>query len=204
MYKQLFERLAAPIALSGIVLQYIASSQLKALSLIEFYSYFTILTNTLVAAYFVSSLFPKSQIYRFLHRPETATAITVYIAVVGLVYQTLLRNLYKPEGLFIISDNLVHGLVPMMMLVYWFLYIRKQTINIHNIPKWLMYPALFLCYSLVRGAYTHWYPYPFLNVDDLGYTKVLLNSSAICLLFLGLSYGFYALSRLHAQQTQST
>jgi hypothetical protein len=33
---------------------------------------------------------------------------------------------------------------------------------------WLAYPAAWLGYTLIRGASVDWYPYPFVDVSQLG------------------------------------
>src|ERR1700733_5176286 len=64
-------------------------------SLFRFFSYFTILTNILVAVY-VTVLFSAStkQKTGFFFSASTQTAITLYIAVVGLIYNLILRSLW--------------------------------------------------------------------------------------------------------------
>ncbi|MEO6167977.1 MAG: Pr6Pr family membrane protein, partial [Chitinophagales bacterium] len=54
-------------------------------SLIRYFTYFTILTNILVALSFtIQWLAPDSRSGRFFSLPQTATAVTVYIVVVGV------------------------------------------------------------------------------------------------------------------------
>lgn len=179
---------------SGVILQYIATSQLLDVNMIQFLSYFTILTNLMMAVFFTVLLFPTSSLSKTLNTPSKATAITVYILVVGLVYQAVLRQLFHPEGLFLVSDNIVHGLNPLLMLVYWWMVIRGEKLAWNNIGYWVIYPLVFLGYSLLRGAYVHWYPYPFLDVDTFGYATVLTNSAWVSLLFIMLFAMFIRIS----------
>lgn len=80
-------------------------------TIIRFLSYFTILTNILVALFFTAHIMPgKRSMFWFFSR--SATAITVYITVVGLVYQVLLRRLWSPTGLQWVADELLHSVVP--------------------------------------------------------------------------------------------
>jgi len=53
------------------------------------------------------------------------TAITVYITIVGLVYNVILRFLWKPEGLQFIVDELLHTVIPLLLLVIAFLIITS-------------------------------------------------------------------------------
>lgn len=182
-----FQLVGTITGFAGVLIQYIATMQQFSTPLVEFMSYFTILTNLLVSVYFTALLFSGNNTYQFAQKASTGTAITVYILVVGLVYQTLLRNLYAPQGLFLLSDNMVHGWMPLFTLVYWIKYVYGQQIGWKVMPLWLVYPLLFLFYSLIRGHFSQWYPYPFLDVVKLGYTQVWLNSGGMSAVFIILS-----------------
>src|SRR4051794_8944957 len=61
----------------------------------NYFGYFTILTNILVAfCYSTRLLRPRSRMGRFFAKASTITAITVYITVVGLIYNLVLRSLW--------------------------------------------------------------------------------------------------------------
>jgi hypothetical protein len=45
-------------------------------------------------------------------------------------------------------------------------------------------------YTIAHGAAAHWYPYPFVDVDALGYPVVLRNGVGVCVLLLGASLLF--------------
>ncbi len=63
--------------------------------IIRFFSYFTILTNILVALYFTASAFRSKVIpFRWLLSKGTLTATTAFILIVGLVYQIALRGIW--------------------------------------------------------------------------------------------------------------
>jgi hypothetical protein len=122
--------------------------------------------------------------------------------VVGVVYQTILRQLYTHEGIYLVSDNMVHGWLPLFTLFYWIKFIYGKHINWNDIPIWLVYPFAFLFYSLIRGAFTGWYPYPFLDVTVIGYPQVWINSGGVTTLFMLLSVLFITLTnRKHARHS---
>jgi hypothetical protein len=157
-------------------------------TIIRFFSFFTILTNTLVAVYFTIQSLAKNQ-KGFWLQPGTLTAITVYILVVGLVYQLVLRQIWEPEGMQKIVDELLHSVNPVLVLIFWSLYEKRDNIRWNQLPYWLIYPLIYLVYILTRGQLSGFYPYPFINVTDLGMKQVLVNSFFLLLLFLGLSAG---------------
>ncbi len=93
---------------------------------VRFFSFFTILTNTLVAVYFtVVSLNLNKKALNFFYRPSTRTAITMYIIVVGLVYQFVLRHIWQPQGMHRVVDELIHTFIPSIVFLY-FLYHHKK------------------------------------------------------------------------------
>jgi len=165
--------------------------------LINFFSYFTILSNLLVTVCFTFLLLaPASRAGRFFSKASTLTALTVYILVVGIVYNAVLRQIWDPQGMQKIVDELLHLVMPLWMLLFWICYVDKGTLRWANAWPWLIYPALYLLYTLLRGTLTGVYPYPFVDVAELGYGQALLNSGVVCLVFLVLSFIFIAIGRL--------
>jgi len=95
----------ATLAWTGLGLQfYITLGQSMAtgktlVSAITFYlSFFTILTNLLVASATTFSSLGSSRLGRFFSQPAVLTAIAIYILVVGVVYSLVLRELWAPTG----------------------------------------------------------------------------------------------------------
>ena len=182
----------AVLGLTGLLLQFylvFTNRQLPLLeTVIRFFSFFTILTNVLVTAYFlVRALGPASRLGRWVQRPEVGTALTVYILVVGVVYQTVLRGVVPVAGWGRVADDIIHGLVPLYMLGYWLGFVSRSEVRLRTVPYWLLYPAVYLVYTLLRGPGAKFYPYPFVDVATLGYPRVLLNSALVLLVLLVLS-----------------
>lgn len=163
-------------------------------TIIRFFSFFTILTNTLVAIYFTSQS-RKENPTSFFGKAGRLTAITVYILVVGLIYQLILRQVWEPTGMQKIVDELLHSVTPVITLIYWFLYEKKRQVNWSQIPYWLIYPAIYLIYVLIRGHISSFYPYPFVNVTEIGYQQTLINSLGVLILFVILSSGMILIGK---------
>src|SRR5690554_3172078 len=144
--------LALIIALSSLVAIFLQldlmlsnSSQLLGETLIRFFSFFTILTNSLVAGYF------SYLSYHWIKRqPITKneftrlTAITVYISIVGLVYQVLLRHIWSPTGLQKVVDELLHSVVPVLVVIFWLISRKTGAMEYKQIGSWLIYPLVYL------------------------------------------------------------
>jgi len=156
--------------------------------MVRYFSYFTIQTNILVAVCFTTLLLkPQSNWGRFFSRQQTLSAITVYIVIVGLIYNTILRFLWEPEGLQKIVDELLHSVIPLLVLFYWFVFTAKDRLQWKNVLPWLIYPFAYIVYVLVRGSVSGFYPYPFINTQRLGLDKVLVNSVGIAFVFICMS-----------------
>ena len=87
-------------------------------TIIRYFSFFTILMNLLVAVCFTSFLNKKQKSSAFFSKITTLTAITVYILIVGIVYNVILRFLWKPEGLQKVIDELLHTVIPILCLIF--------------------------------------------------------------------------------------
>ncbi len=164
---------------------------------IRFFSFFTILTNLLLAIYFTISLLKvKKGIFLSLNKPGFLTAITVYITIVGLVYQILLRSVWEPTGIQLIVDELLHTVIPAIAILFWYLYEDKTAVRYMQLIQWLIYPLIYLVYILIRGHFSEFYPYPFLNVNGLGLQSVLVNSAGLMVLFIGISALYIKLGKV--------
>lgn len=182
---------AAIIALAGwfaIIMQLYLMLQATALPraevLVRFFSYFTILTNILVAVQFTAVVFSAGH---FFTRPDVQTAVTVYIIVVGLIYNTILRFLWSPQGMQQLVDELLHTIIPILSVFYWIKFVRKEGLKYKNCFSWMLFPFAYIVFVGIRGAVSGFYPYPFIDVTTIGYPRALLNASGMVLVFMGLS-----------------
>jgi hypothetical protein len=186
-----FATMLVLVACFGLGLQYwllIRSAAEPIRVTVNFFSYFTILTNLLAAIVLVVWL----RSTRGTRLVELRSATAVYIAIVGIVYTLVLRELWNPTGLQAVADLLLHDVVPVAYVLYWFGFVEKGSLSFPVIARWLAYPLLFFAYSLGRGAATGWYPYPFIDALRLGYGRVLLNAGSLVVGFVMLAAVFVA------------
>ena len=66
---------------------------------------------------------------------------------------------------------------------------------------WLLYPALYLAYALIRGRLEGFYPYPFINVTELGYGKVMTNAAALLVVFMAGGALFVGIDKMMKRAT---
>ena len=163
---------------------------------VRFFSFFTILTNTLVAvAYTAVLLSSRTAIARFFTRPGVQSGIALSIALVGVVYSLLLRRIWDPQGWQLVADRLLHDLAPLLYVAFWLMWVPKGGLQYPDAGRWALYPMAYFAYALTQARLTGWYPYPFLDVSALGYVAVLRNAAIILAVFMAAGLTMVAASR---------
>lgn len=169
--------------------------------IVRFFSFFTILTNLIVAITTTAlTFFPRSRLGAFAQRASTQAAVAVYISIVGLVYSLFLRSVWNPQGWQSVVDHLLHDAVPLAFVIYWLVFSPKSDIDWLAPFKWLAYPVAYMTYSIVRGEFVDWYPYWFVDITQLGYQAALTNASFVLIAFVILGFIYVGLSRLLARR----
>lgn len=201
--------LTAGLAWFAIVMQFCISipaflrmGRTLAGSIVELFSFFTILSNLLLAVSLTAVLLkPASLLGKFFLQLSVSSAIAVYITIVGLVYNLVLRQVWDPHGLFKLTDELLHLVVPVLYLIYWLIYVSKAGLKWGQLFNWLLFPLIYLIYIIIRGAISGYYPYPFINVVKIGYIQVALNFFIISLTFIFFSVLFILAGRLFPKKS---
>lgn len=165
-------------------------------SIIKYFSYFTILTNILAALSLTLSLIMQSSaLGKFLRSASAKAAIAVYIIIVGIVYNLVLRQLWDPKGLQLIADILLHQVIPIAYTVYWVVFVPKSNLAWKQPFIWLIYPLIYLLYAIIRGAVTGHYPYPFIDVSQIGFSKMLVNTTIMMIAFISIGFLLVAIDK---------
>jgi len=166
-------------------------------TIFRYFAFFTINTNILVALCFTFIfLGNKYNLGRFFSKASTVTAITVYITIVGVIYNVILRSLWEPQGMQKLVDELLHSVIPVLFILYWLVFTSIGELKWKNAFPWLIYPIIYIIYAIVHGAITRFYPYPFVDVNELGYNKALLNGGAVLLIIFLLSLALISAGKI--------
>ena len=140
-----------------------------AASSVKFFSFFTILTNVLAAVTLLWPLIaPRSKLGLFLSRPPVRTAVTGYIIVVGVIYYLLLRDLSQRQGWPMFFEYMLHYVTPPLFVLDWLLFVDKRDLDWRLGLSALGFPLAYLVWTVIHGAATGWYPYPFIDVGRAG------------------------------------
>lgn len=164
---------------------------------VRFLSFFTITTNTIVFICSALLLFGgRSKANAFFRKCTTITAITVYILIVGIVFNLLLRPVLDLQGHHLIVSEIFHTVVPLLFFFFWLFFVSPEKISFKVIPYWLIYPIIYIIYTLFHGLATEFYPYPFIDATQLGFEIAIINGFFVLLSFVILSIILISIFRI--------
>jgi hypothetical protein len=181
--------LLAVITWAGLAVQFHATFALQGSigsTLTALLWYFTITTNLLVAVVFTGIAIGQES----FARPSLLGATTLYILLVGVIYGLLLHGIQELSGGSAIANVLLHMVTPILVPLFWLIFTPKGKLNRRDPLLWAIYPLAYLFYALLRGEFTGRYPYPFLNVNELGWSRTVLHAFLIAAAFLATSWLF--------------
>ena len=196
-----FRAIAAAVGVFALALQYwLVANQPSGPDLItwtiNFFSFFTILTNTLAAcAMLLPLIVPNTAAGRLFVRPSVRTAIAGYIIIVGAVYFLILRHTWDPNGWNLIADQLLHYVTPTLFVIDWLCFEPKGQVPWRHIGWSLVFPIAYMVWTLVHGELANWYPYPFVDVTKLGYPAVMKNIGGFLGVVAGVAIALVILDR---------
>ena len=180
----------------------IANNDSVGVIILRFFSFFTIIGNAMIVIYFLKEL-------RLIKRDKILFKLNLFspIKVVSLAtfvtigYHVLLQDVWTPEGIQWFANQLLHIVVPVICIIHWLFFVDKKKITWRVIPGVLVIPILYFVYIMILGEFSINYPYPFFDVDELGYSKVF--ATAVVLLF---AYGiitsiFVGISKLTSKRS---
>lgn len=192
---------------AGLIGQYVLLTQAEVRSslgpTVVFFSYFTILTNILVAlALGIPALAPNSRPGRWAVSPGVRAALAMHIAVVGLIYHALLAGTWNPQGAQLWIDQILHTVMPLAFVLDWLLFTPRGRLRWSDPLVWLIYPLAYGAWCLIHGQIGGWYPYWFIDVSALGWGRAMTNLGGLLVFFLGLGLAVVAIDRALSARTK--
>ena len=165
----------------------------------EYFSYFTILTNILCASIFTAYATKASAnpFVRLLRSPALLTVAEICILGVSVIYHVMLRNLWSPTGLEAFSDSVLHYVTPLCFSLLYLKIYSNCLLDWKSLSAMMIYPSAYSVFILARGAVTSEYPYPFIDVNKIGYIQASLFLVSMLILFAITASGLIASNRLY-------
>jgi hypothetical protein len=195
-----FHAVTALVVLAGIVIQLLVTANGtegffpdNPDRVFNVFAYFTIQSNLLLGGTtLLLALTPDRE--SLLFRTLRLNGL-LCIAVTGIVYHVALAGLDEPTGWAAVANFLLHTATPILGVLGWLVFGPRGRTD-RTVVAWsIAFPLAWLVFTLIRGAAIGFWPYPFVDADDLGYAKVLLNCLLVALLFLALAFGAMLLDR---------
>jgi hypothetical protein len=162
-----FRLVLAALTLTALVAQF-RVTLVNAYSVVDFFSYFTNLSNLLAVVVFVVGAVrvargvPDSRAWSVVR-----AATVVAMVFVGVVFNVLLAGL--DVGAVVPWVNVVvHMVMPVAVLLDWVVWPPERRLPWRAAAACLVFPVAYTAYSLVRGAVTGFYPYPFYDPAAVG------------------------------------
>jgi hypothetical protein len=144
------------------------------------FSYFTIQSNLIVlAAAIVVVLSPlrDGPIWRVV-RLDALIGITI----TGLVYAIVLAPQVHLTGAALVATIGFHYISPWAAVLAWLVFGPRPRMTWLTVLGAFVWPVLWLVYIFAQGAFTRWYPYPFLDVTKLGFADAVRNALFVLLI----------------------
>ncbi len=165
------------------------------------FAYFTIQSNLLLGGTTLMLVLQPDRQQSTLLRTLRLNGV-LCIAVTGIVYHLVLAPLDDLSGWAAVANFLLHTAAPVVGVLGWLLFGPRGRTDPRIVAWSIVFPLLWLVFTLIRGEFVGFYPYPFVNVTEHGYPRVLLNCLLVAVLFLALAAGAtYLDSRLRRRTT---
>jgi hypothetical protein len=145
--------------------------------MVQTLSFFTIQSNILVLVVVASLVVDPARdgrLWRVL-RLDALLGITI----TGLVFDLILIRYVDPSGWQLVATIGFHYIAPWATLLGWLLLGPRPRIDRRTIAWAFLWPAAWIVYTFVRGALVDWYPYPFLDVQKIGYPAALGSTAVV-------------------------
>ena len=161
---------------------------------LDFFSYFTIWSNIVVAVVATLLAIDPARDSRLL-RVLRLDALLM-ITITGIVYAVVLAPNAHLTGWQVPANSLLHQITPLVTVVVWLVVGPRGWIAWRTVPESLVLPVVWIVFTLVRGAVIGAYPYPFIDVVKLGYGHVLVNLVVIAVIGVVIAVVLLGVDRL--------
>ncbi len=173
-------------------------------TLFVYFGYFTVWANILIALALTAPLLNRDRkLTNFFMRPGVRAALASYILMVSVVYHMLIVPYWNPQGFTWVTATGLNTVMPILYIIDWLFFAEKRPIFYQHLPYWLIFPTVYGVTSIIRGLLTNVYPYPFLNVAELGIGDVLFNMFGLVAVFAVVGPVFITVAHLISDRTKA-
>jgi hypothetical protein len=194
--------LVAATLLAALIYQIVDKIANNDLEPSTYYTLFTI-ESTMIAIVVVAigGLLALRHPFDTLGYTSVRLAVTSYAIMTAVVYNLLLRGL-PPEGYVGPQwpGEIMHVWFPIYIALDWLFAPGRPAIGWRALWVVVIYPFLWLGFTLIRGSVDGWYPYPFLDPAS-GWGSVLVYIGVITGFVIGVAALLIAYSRWRGRRS---
>ncbi len=205
----------AALIIAALVAQFVstvsgaaAAGRDVATTIANYFSYFTILSNTASATVLaVAALWFLRRGRQIAPEPPAIAVVlawvTTYMVITGVVYNTLLRAISVGPDTVGWSNEVMHVWAPLFLLIDLFVGPCRRRLPWGAAAGAAIFPLVWVAYTLVRAPLVtnptnglpYWYPYPFLDPNGGGWGSVSGYIVGIALGIVVVAVGTVAVGR---------
>jgi hypothetical protein len=184
------------LAMAGLIIAAIVTQLTRTDRVVNFLSFFTIESNVLVAAALIWGASRPAGSVHARHYESFRSAVTLFIALVGVVFALLLADVSRDLGLTLPWVNSVlHYVSPVALAIDFLLVAPVARLRWASMWPWLAFPLAYMVYSLIRGGIVDWYPYPFFDHRSIGWDGVAKHCIGMAVGIIATAPGIIAINR---------
>jgi len=172
----------------GVIIHVVAGMKVYGLGI---FGFFTVLSNIAVSVYYiVFFLVPKKVsllLKGYILEPILLTGILNWFILVpiSVKYTYTILPLLRRSNIF------VHGIIPLLVLIDWFVFDHKRNYTRYEPIQWAIFPLIYNFLIYIKeylGA--NGYPYPFYDPNMMhGWSNVIACLLMILFLYIAIGYG---------------
>lgn len=206
MFGRLWFGLTALAALTGLIIQLVSSHETTTGFFDDpwdrvwnTFAFFTIQSNILVVAACAVLAVGAASTAAWFRTLRLLS--TLAIALTFVVFYAVLRDDNDLTGKAQVADFLLHTVSPIMCVSGWLLFGPRRLVDRLAIALTVVYLVLWGTFTLIRGHFVGFYPYPFMNADVHGYGRVAVNLAIVGAVFIAFGFGALALDSWLAKRS---
>ena len=94
--------------------------------------------------------------------------------------------------------------MPLAYWGWWLAFTPHGRLRWRNVAGWLRFPLVYVAWVFVRGARLGEYPYPFIDVGQLGWARVATNAVGVMAVFVVLGLVIVGVDRILGRRRVSS
>lgn len=197
---RVFAFIIAAVAMLGLIIRIVIAAEYYGSvvsGLSGLYQYFTLWVNTLV--------FILMAMVALGRRVNNTLMLSTVVSIVGvgIIFHALLSQGGAQEGWDGLANQITHTYIPVLTPFWWLMHGETGKTQWKNAFACLVTPAIYCVVTLVRAEFSGFYPYPFINLENLGLDGLIKSVIGLTIAFYVLSLAIITLAKLKQITTQS-